>query len=124
MKVPVLPAPSMSWGDSGSNAASAVTPAAVTPSYPAVGGNSSGGSTASAQAPAAAPAQAVAPQAVSPQAATPGVPSGDTRSLPWGTILFVAIGGLIGMVGRTVWDRGGSMVAARSGNQRSTEPKS
>jgi len=85
----------------------------VTPSYPAVGGNSSvGSSKGSANAPVAAAPQAAAPQASAPQAVTPEFPTGDTNSLPWGTILFVTLGGLIGMVGRSAWDRAGSKLAA------------
>jgi len=103
----------MNWGDNANSAGNNAAPATVTPSYPAVGGNSSAGSSkASAAAPQAAAPQAVTPQAVTPQAATPGIPTGDTNSLPWGTILFVAVGGVIGMAGRTAWDRAGSKLAA------------
>jgi len=103
----------MTWGDNANGASTNGAPITVTPNYPAVGGNTSGvSSKGSGNAPTAAPAQAAAPQEAAPQAATPEFPTGDTNSLPWGTILFVALGGLIGMAGRTAWDRAGSKLAA------------
>jgi hypothetical protein len=106
---PVLPVPNMSWG----NANVSATPAPVTPNYPAVNNNDNTGSSAVKPNRAPAPAVAVQPQAAEPSAATPSMLTGETRGLPWGTLTIVALGGLIGVVGRTMYDRAGTKLASR-----------
>ena len=112
-KIPVLPVPSISWGTNANGNGTNGSTATVTPNYPSVGGNSSvSSSKGSGNVPVVAATQAASPETAAPQAATPEFPTGDTNSLPWGTILFVTLGGLIGMAGRTAWDRAGSKIAA------------
>ena len=62
-------------------------------------------------------APAAAPVEASAQAATPDLNTGNGRSLPWGLILIVLVGALIGATGRTTWDHAGAKLNARKNSK-------